>query len=176
MVTRWNFLAGIATALCTCIAGFLKLPPLDYGNSDWSKFGVFIVTLLVGFWLIPVQLFSKRKALRGWLASAAISTAAAAALYFAYSLRMNEWTFPYSGRLVVIGTNLSPRAAADQSEWTRMGRSVTNDELLWHYGGNSADVWPDLKERDHRTYLLHDPGAVPLLLAGTSVLVPGFCG
>lgn len=174
IIARWNLLTGIATSLCTCIGGLLILPPLDYssdyGRAAWSKFGVFAVTLLVGLWLIPIQLYSSRKSLKLWVAGAAFFVIAAVGAYFAYNTTLDRWAFPYAGGLVVAGPNLSPQAAQTRRDWIRLGRTVTNADLLWQYGGNIADVWPDLDERNHRTYLLLELYLADLLLMASAIV------
>jgi hypothetical protein len=91
LTARWNLLTGIATPICTCIGGFLLLPPLDL--SGGVKFGVFAVTLLIGLWLVPVQLYSTPRALPLWVASATAFVVLSISAFVLYNRVLDGWAF-----------------------------------------------------------------------------------
>jgi hypothetical protein len=71
---------------------------------------------------------------------------------------------------VVAGSQVSKEAADVRNTWLSQGRSVTNHDLLWHFGGNIDDVWPDTRERAHRFYTLFGLYLATLFLLASAVV------
>jgi hypothetical protein len=178
LTDRWNLLGVAATTICTCIGGFLVLPPLDYGSSNWTHFGVFLVTIIVGLWSIPVALATSRTALKLWFLGAVVFVALGTFCFFSYENKMSLWTFEYGGQREISGTHLTPDAKSYQETLVQAGRSATAHDLAWEFGGNFAEVWVSDGSREQRVeWLLKLYFAQLLLFASTIVCIvqASFC-
>lgn len=177
LTKRWNMLGVIATAICTCISGFLVLPPVQ-AKDNWAHFGVFIVTVLIALWSVPIGLWESRRALMGWFTISVLLLCLGIAGYFLYDTRMSQWTFVYSGEREIAGRTLSVRAEKFVSDQNRKGRSATPADIVWEFGGNYSEVWPNTAERDQRLHVLLGIYLGELLLfasAIVSVIQVAFC-
>jgi hypothetical protein len=168
---RWNLLGVAATTLCTCIGGFLVLPPLDYGSSsNWTHFGVFLVTVLVGLWSIPVALARGRHALKLWSLGTVVFVVLGTLCFFSYDNKMTLWTFEYGGQREISGAYLTPDAQSYEASLVRAGRSATAHDLAWEFGGNFADVWVSDGSRDRRLRWLLQLYLAQLLLFASAII------
>ncbi len=185
LTSRWNLLLTFATALSTCIGGFLILPPLHgQANSMWSHFGVFAVTLLVGLWFVPLTLYSKRKTLGTWVLLAIAVSVTAIVGFFYYQSVKASWTYTYdsggSEQLLVKGIKLTDEAAGltpEQGCKASMKRHCCrgNDYecMLNEMGGNDSGeepVFNDTGTVDQRTNVLLAMYLIELYLLATAVI------
>jgi hypothetical protein len=153
LTKRWNMLGAIATAICTCIGGFLVLPPAQ-AKGNWAHFGVFVVTALIALSSVPIRLWESRRALKGWLILSVLLFCLGITGYFFYDTRMSQWTFEYAGRREIAGKTFSACAVRFVSDQERKGRSPTPADIVWEFGGNYSEVWPNTAEREQRLHIL----------------------
>jgi hypothetical protein len=172
VVSRWNLSLTFAVAVCTCIGGFLKLPPLlAQDAAAWSHFGVFAVALLAGLWFVPLQLYANRSYVRTWFISAIAFSILGIAGYFMYTSVADLWTFEYTpGMYVVAGAQLTPSALAAKQKLQQRGETVTNKAILWEEGGSIVNTWPDTDTRNHRIYVLLGLYLAELLFFATAII------
>jgi hypothetical protein len=170
LTKQWNVLVVFATSICTCIAGFLVLPPLGFDEQTYVKFGVFAVTLILGLWLIPVRIASRRNALRRWGWLGVVLVAASICAFLAYNGVLDAWTFEYAGTREVAGSRLSSAAETTKVNLENQGRVATNHDLLWEFGGDLSMVWPDIRERTRRTDILLNFYLAQLLLFASAIV------
>ncbi len=179
---RWNVLLALATAVCTVISGFLTLPQIGADTVSWTKFGIVAVALLVGLWMVPMQLYASRRLLRYWVISSIFFFAASGATYYAYTNAIDKWTFPFpldqSKTRVVAGIMLSPRSQKKRDDAARNKQVLTDQNLLEKADGIIVDVWPCDKERTHRLNALIGIYLLELLLLPSTmvtVVQASFC-
>lgn len=170
LTDRWNLLGVIATAICTCIGGFLVLPPIDYGKDNWSHFGVFLVTVLVGLWSVPVILWASKRAMRYWIVGTILFVALGTLGYFIYDQKMGLWTFEYGGQREIAGDQLTVEGQKVKEELIQAGRSPTNHDIAWEMGGNFADIWTNDGSRERRLHRLIELYLSELLLFASAVI------
>jgi hypothetical protein len=180
---RWNVLLALATAVCTVISGFLALPQIGADTASWTEFGIVAVALLVGLWMVPMQLYASRRLLRYWVIASIFFFAASGATYYAYCNAINKWTFSFpadqSKARVVTGITLSSRAQTLRDNAARNKRPVpTDQDLLEIADGKMVDVWPCDEERTNRLNALIGMYLLELLLlpsAMVTVVQASFC-
>jgi hypothetical protein len=179
---RWNVLLALATAVCTVISGFLVIPQIGAETVSWTRFGIVAVALLVGLWMVPMQLYASRRFLRYWVIASVFFFAASGATYYAYSNAIDKWTFPYpvdqKKTRVVAGITLSPRSQKRRDDAARNKLVLTDQDLLVIADGRMVDVWPCDKERTHRLNALIGMYLLELLLlpsAMVTVVQASFC-
>ena len=137
---RWNLFGVTATALLTCVTGFVVLPPLDHGQDSFTHFGIFIVTVMVGLWFIPTQLWVSRRARQGWMTGGVLMLALGIAAYFFYDSKLNDWTFEYpanSGQREIAGSVLSENAQTVATRLKQAGQVASPSNVAWEMGGTS---------------------------------------
>jgi hypothetical protein len=170
LTDRWNLLGVAATAICTCISGFLILPPIDYGRDNWAHFGVFLVTAFVGLWSVPVTVWTSRRTVKLWVLATVFFVTLGTFSYFFYDRKMGLWTFEYGGQREVAGSRLSKGAENVKTDLTQAGRSATNHDIAWEMGGNFAEVWTDTDTRDRRLHWLLELYLAQLLLFASAMV------
>lgn len=151
---KWKALLAFAAAICTLLAGFLVLPQIGLDPVAWSRFGIVMVALLVGLWLVPMQLYGTREFLRYWGVAAVVCFVASVGIYVAYSSAIEHWTFAYptddSKSRVVTGKTLSDKARAQADATTGKGKDINPQALYARADGEAQDVWPSEEERSAR--------------------------
>ncbi len=151
---RWNVFGVAAAALCTCIGGFLLPPPLRQDPGSYH-FAVFLVTLLVALWSIPVTVWSARTHLRPWLGIAVVLFALSISGYFFYNHLLSEWTFFYppgtpTAQREIAGATLSDDARKLQARLKSLEQDYGPARLVYLAGGEFSAIWPNTAERDGR--------------------------
>jgi hypothetical protein len=107
---NWNKLALVATSIMTALSGFVIHPPSGGGKDIWFSYGRFLVAILVGLWLYPIQRWSAKQHAGAWWLMTVVFSVASFAIFWNYNSRLEAWSIEYfrSDR-VVVGTQLTPR-------------------------------------------------------------------
>ena len=158
IVQRWNVFAVAAAAICTCISGFIAAPPL-YQDQTSFHFLVFLATLLIAFWSVPLYLWNKRVHLQSWMLCAFVFLTLSVVGYFYYDKLLITWTFFYppparaqaaKPEREIQGYTLSRDSLLDEEQLIQAGELHGPAELAWDAGGQFGEVWPNPEERNSR--------------------------
>jgi len=124
------------------VGGFLVAPPYGLDTEGWYKYGVFLVTILAGLWLVPIRAWSQKKFMwRWWMVATSLAVISTAALLY-YTSLLDSWTVLYFRTdRVVIGKTLTSDARIYASAMRLRGEPVDDLRLLQEYGGNASSVW-----------------------------------
>jgi hypothetical protein len=174
IVDRWNIFVVAGTALCTCIGGFLIAPPL-YKDSTSYHFAVFLVTVLVALWSIPVSLWASRTDLRAWTAGAIVLFVLSISGYFFYDHLLSSWTFFYQpGKeppvQVIQGATLTQQAHDLKAHLLAQGRPAGPAVLLDAADSIYGEVWPNEDERESRARILERTYLALFLIFASTVV------
>jgi hypothetical protein len=170
--THWNKLVVFATCVVALLGRFLIVPPYGLDERAWYKYGIFLVAVLTGLWLVPMNAWSQKKYRWSWWLAAGILAICSTVVFLHYNTLLEEWTVPYFRESkVIVGRQLTPDATAYTQLLMKQGEPIDDLRLLQKYAGDTAAVWQTSeifrRERVITTWYL----AALLLLASSVITV-----
>jgi hypothetical protein len=175
---HWNRLAGFAVSIVTLLSGFVAPPPGSGSGDLWFTYGKFLVALLSGIWLVPMQFWSGRQRAWYWWGAAVAISVASTGVFVHYNRLLDRWTVPYwRDRRAVVGSILSPDAQLFRAQQVQQGHPMDELRLLQSYGGNAASVWnpEEISYRQQRLTCWYLAAILLLASAVISVAQASYC-
>lgn len=175
---HWNKLGVVASAIAAALAGFLALPPVGLTDAAWSKFDVFLITLIVGLWLVLTNRWKLRRHVRYWWFAALLMVSLCIGSVLTYSAILDEWTIPYwRDQRVVIGSTRKPFAVEQAKLLEEKHLPADNASLLQKFSGRVTDVWneDEIAERGRQLEVIYVGTVFLLASALITVLQAVYC-
>ena len=171
----WVWIAAGAAA-CAAIAAALAPPPpglADTERTARSTFAALTSAAIVALAILPFIVIRGALPRRAWLAAASAALVLGLVAFTAGGYAQRACTAQYSGKPVIVGTELTPLGAA----YSRSNPTLSRDDLLFDAAGAADRVWTRGSIDGCRTfiattYFLWIPFLVVCLLA-TAQAMPG---
>ncbi len=148
---RWNKLFVFAASLMAILSAFIIPPPYGIDKQGWYKYGVFLVALASGLWLVPIHAWSRRTHSWRWWCAATVISCLSIPAFLHYTSLIDQWTVPFWNQRVVVGSVLTEDARAYKATLIEQNRPSDDLSLLGLYGGRTSDIWEQrsISEREH---------------------------
>jgi hypothetical protein len=152
---QWKYLLQIGAWIMLILGSFVLPPPIWDFKEDaiWFHFTHFVVSVLVGLVFLPMNSWSGRQHRWWWWTLASVFLVLGIIVFFVYLSLRGQWTAPYSGGRVVIGTTYKPEAIAYKTKIrNEEKREISDEELIMDSAGNRSSIWDDTEMHRRRLF------------------------
>src|SRR5262245_49583510 len=147
----WLILIQATAWIAAVIASFVLPPPIGTAAETkvWVRFAQFVITILIGLFVLVALRWNRKKDVLPWAATAAAFLLLGTICFFTYQILATRWTTAYFGERILLGGTFTQHGA----EYHAQNPTLTSSNLLKNYAGQAEKIWTVESINERRFFL-----------------------